>query len=817
MNISYNWLKEYINTDLTAQQIADTITSIGLEVDHIEEVESIRGGLKGLVIGEVKTFINHPDSDHLHITTVDVGGPEILNIVCGAPNVAAGQKVIVATIGTVLYDGDKEFVIKKSKIRGQESFGMICAEDEIGVGTSHDGIIVLPADVKVGTPAAEYYQLENDTLIEVDITANRIDAASHIGVARDLAIALSVAGKDAKLQMPSVEAFKVDNTSRKIDITIDAKEACPRYTGVTISGIKIGPSPEWLQKRLSTIGLSPINNVVDVSNFILHELGQPLHTFDADKIKGNKIVVRTMPEGTKFVTLDGVERSLKANDLMICNESEPMCIAGVFGGLESGISNNTTNVFIESAYFNPVYVRKTARTHDLHTEASFLYERGIDPNITIYALKRAALLIKEVAGGQISSDITDIYPNPIQHFDITLRYSQINRLIGESIPVDIVKKVVKGLEAEIVEETAEKLVIKVPPYRVDVQREADVIEEILRIYGYDKVTIKPEVNSTLVYEQKPVVNKLRNLAAEMLVGAGFNEMMANSLTKAAYYAENDDLNIANSVKILNPLSQDLNVMRQTLLYGALEAVQLNCNHQNSDLKLFEFGNCYYYKAQENAENPLQAYSENEKLSLTITGNASKESWTEKTKPTNFYTIKSLVEQIFSKLGVAMEKVRQETFTNSMFSEGLSLVYNNKSVAKLGIVSRKLRKQLDIKNDVYFAEIEWTTLVKSIKSHKVTYSELSKYPEVRRDLSLLIDKGVSFDAIRNVAQKADKKLIKNISLFDVYEGDKLEAGKKSYAISLTIQDETKTLDDKAIDSLMQKVIASLDKELGAKIR
>ena len=816
MNISYNWLKQYIATDLTAQEVADKLTSIGLEVDSISEYQSVKGGLKGLVIGEVKTCIDHPDSDHLHITTVDVGTGELLTIVCGAPNVAAGQKVIVATIGTVLYDGDKEFVIKKSKIRGQESFGMICAEDEIGVGTSHDGIIVLPPSVKVGTPAAEYYNIEDDTIIEVDITPNRIDAASHIGVARDIALALSI-DKPTKYTIPDVSAFKVDNNSRPFSIEIAESEGCCRYAGVTITDIKIAPSPEWLQKRLKSVGLNPINNIVDVSNFILHEFGQPLHTFDADKIDGNKVIVKTMPAGTKFTTLDGVERSLDAKDLMICNANEPMCIAGVFGGLKSGISDSTTSVFIESACFNPTYIRKTARRHDLHTEASFLFERGVDPNNTITALKRAALLIQETAGGQISSEITDIYPVPVKPFEITVRYSQINRLIGESIPKDFVKKVIKGLEAEIVSETDEQLQILMPPYRVDVQREADVIEDILRIYGYNTVKISDNVNSTLSYEPKPAVNKMRNLIANALTGAGYNEIMCNSLTKSAYYAENDAFSDANSVRILNPLSQELNVMRQTLLYGAMETVSFNSNRQNSDLQLFEFGNCYFFNPESKSENPHDAYSETEKLGLLATGFATSESWTAKQKPASFYGVKSATEQIISRLGIDLAKVSQETFSNSIYSDGLRLIYANKPIATIGIVSKKIRKEFDIKADVYFAELEWTVLMKAIRNHKVTFSDISKYPEVRRDLSLLIDKGVTFDAIKKIVQKADKRLIKSVSLFDVYEGDKIADGKKSYAISIIIQDEEKTLNDKQIDRLMEQIMKSLDTEIGAKIR
>lgn len=815
MNISYNWLKQYIDIDLTPQEVADKLTSIGLEVDNISEYQSIKGGLKGLVIGEVKSCVNHPDSDHLHLTTVDVGTGELLPIVCGAPNVAAGQKVIVATVGTVLYDGDKEFVIKKSKLRGQDSFGMICAEDEIGVGTSHDGIIVLPNDVKVGTPASEYYNIENDTIIEVDITPNRIDAASHIGIARDLALALSQ-NQPTKYQMPDTEAFKVDNNSRNIQIEVADNEGCLRYAGVTVSGIKVAPSPKWLQERLKAIGLNPINNVVDVSNFVLHELGQPLHTFDADQIVGDKVIVKTLAEGTKFTTLDGIERELGSKDLMICNTTEPMCMAGIFGGLKSGISENTTSVFIESAYFNPVYIRKSARKHDLHTEASFIFERGVDPNITIKALKRAALLIKEVAGGEISSEITDVYPNPVKPFAVTLRYSQVNRVIGEEIPKEFVKNIVKGLEAEIVSETDEQLQILVPPYRTDVQREADVIEDILRIYGYNTVKIGENVNSTLAYENKPNVNKLRNIVANNLIGAGFNEIMCNSLTKSAYYDNNTAFEAEKCVKILNPLSNELNVMRQTLLYGALETIAFNSNRQNGDLKLFEFGNCYFYNKTE-TENPHDSYSETEKLSIAMTGFATNESWTAKRSVASFYGVKSIVEQILVRLGVDIKKVSQETFSNSVFSEGLRLIYANKPIAEMGIVSKKVRKEVDIKADVYYAEIAWSMVMKAIRKHKITFTEISKYPEVRRDLSLLIAKNVTFDTIKRVVEKTEKRLIKQVSLFDVYEGDKIAEGMKSYAISIILQDDTKTLNDKQIDKIMEQIIKALGNEVSAKIR
>ncbi|MBI9065883.1 MAG: phenylalanine--tRNA ligase subunit beta [Salinivirgaceae bacterium] len=816
MKISYNWLKQYIDINIEVEKLSEILTAIGLEVGGIEEFQSIKGGLEGLVIGEVKTCTAHPNSDHLSLTTVDLGNGETTPIVCGAPNVAAGQKVVVATVGTTLYSENDSFVIKKSKIRGEESLGMICAEDEIGVGASHDGIMVLPEDAKVGTPAKEYFNIENDTVIEIDLTPNRIDGGSHIGVARDVMAYLKQTQEISYL-MPSVESFTVHNTDLEIPVEVENTKACPRYAGVTLSGLKVEESPEWLKNRLNAIGLKPINNIVDITNFVLQEVGQPLHAFDAAKIKGGKVVVKTMAKNSLFTTLDEEERKLHEDDLMICNAEEGMCIAGVFGGSESGVTEKTTSVFLESACFNPVYVRKTARRQGLNTDASFRFERGVDPNITIYALKRAAMLMCEIAGAKVSSNIVDVYPEPVADFEVELRYSQVKRLIGEEIPKDKIKNILEALEIKIVKEDDEKLLLLVPPYRVDVQRECDVIEEILRIYGYNTVAIYDHVNSTLAYAPKPDPNVLKELIANQLSGVGFNEMMANSLTKVDYYEGLETYKKENVVNIFNPLSQDLNGMRQTLLFGALEAVSFNSNRQNADLKLFEFGNCYFYNGKEQNENPLKKYSQSEKLSVVVSGNRSAESWMQKTEPVSFYYIKSVVETVFEKMGVNLQKTKTEAISNELFSEGLTFEYNNNSIGKIGSVHKKIRKGFEIKQDVYFAELNWDALLKIAKKHKVEYAEISKFPEVRRDLSLLLDAKISFDELRNEAFSVERKLLKNVSLFDVYEGDKIGEGKKSYALSFVLQDENKTLNDKQIDKIMNNMIRTFDQKFGAKIR
>lgn len=815
MNISLNWLKDYLKTDLEVEEICEILTSIGLEVGGYEKFESIRGGLKGLVIGEVKTCIPHPDSDHLHITTVDLGEERLSPIVCGAPNVAAGQKVVVATIGTVLYDGDKEFVIKKSKIRGQESEGMICAEDEIGIGNDHAGIIVLPDTAKVGTPAAEYYRITNDYVIEVDITPNRVDGASHLGVARDLAAYLQQK-QDIRYTLPSVEQFRADSNTSGIAIEVQRPEACPRYAGVTLEGVEVKESPEWLQTRLKAIGLHPINNVVDVTNYILFELGQPLHAFDLDRVEGKKVIVRSFPTGTKFITLDGVERELNENDLMVCNTREPMCIAGVFGGQKSGITENTKNVFLESACFDPVFVRKTARRHGLNTDASFRFERGTDPNIVIYALKRAALLIKELGGGKITSEIIDIYPTPVQDFEVEVKYAHIDRLIGKQIGKEQVKNILQSLEIKIVRETEEGLLLHVPPYRVDVRREADVIEDILRIYGFNNIEVPAKVNSTLSYSEKPDDFRLKNLIADLLAANGFNEIMNNSLTKASYFENLETYKPENTVMIFNPLSSDLNAMRQTLLFGGLESIAYNINRKNNSLRLFEFGKAYTFHKKE-GENHLKQYHEEDKLSLFITGNKTAQSWNSREEKTDFFNLKAYCEMVLVRLGLKPDNLSVSACEEDIYREGLTYTQHGKHVVTLGMLSSKVLKTTDIEQDVYYAEFSWENILKIVKNHTIGYTPMPKFPAVKRDLALLLDKKVTFKEVKDLALRTEKNILKSVSLFDVYEGEKLGEGKKSYAVSFTLQDDEKTLTDKQIDRIMNKLMGTYKHQLEAEIR
>ena len=820
MNISYNWLKEYVDFDLTPEEVSAALTSIGLETDGVEEVQSIKGGLEGLVVGEVLTCEPHPNSDHMHITTVDLGEGEPVQIVCGAANVAAGQKVIVATLGTKLYDGDQSFTIKKSKLRGVESNGMICAEDEIGVGTSHDGIIVLPQDVVPGTLAKDYYNIKSDYVFEVDITPNRADACSHYGVARDLYAWLVQNGYQTSLHRPETSEFKVDNHDMDIDVVVENTEACPRYAGVAIKNVTVKESPEWLQNKLRLIGVRPVNNIVDITNYILHAYGQPMHCFDADKIKGGKIVVKTCQEGTKFVTLDEVERKLSERDLMICNAEEPMCIAGVFGGLDSGTTEATKDVFMESAYFHPTWVRKTARRHGLSTDSSFRFERGIDPNGTIYALKEAAILVKELAGGEIASDIKDNYPAPVADFAVELSYEYVNSLVGKVIPAETIKSIVTSLEMKIVAETAEVLSLSIPAYRVDVQRPCDVVEDILRIYGYNNVEIPTSLKSSLNVEgevDKSV--KLQNLVSEQLVGCGFNEILNNSLTAASYYDGLETYKPENLVRVMNPLSNDLNVMRASLLFGGLECIQHNANRKNADLRFFEFGNCYHFNAEKkNPEKVLAAYSEELHLGLWLTGKYISNSWAHPDMNSSVYELKAYVLNIFSRLGVNLGAMVFGNLSDDIYSVAISIhTRGGKLVATFGVLSKKLQKAFDIDNEVYYADINWKELMKAIKGKKVTYTEISKFPAVKRDLALLIDKKVQFAEIEKIAYETDKKLLKSVELFDVYEGKNLEAGKKSYAVSLVLQDENATLNDKQIDKLMQKLITNLQNKLDAKLR
>ena len=826
MNISYNWLKRYIDLHDDAEQVAKILTSIGLEVGTVEEKETIRGGLKGLVVGEVLTCEPHPNSDHLHITKVNIGEAEPLPIVCGAPNVAAGQKVIVATIGTVLYDGDESFTIKKGKLRGEDSFGMICAEDEIGVGTDHAGIIVLPQDTPVGMKAADYYHIENDTIIEVDITPNRSDAASHYGVARDLYAYYKAHGQEVALTKPSVEAFdqlKIKNEELKINVFVDAPDACPRYSGVSIKGVEVKESPEWLKNSLLSIGLRPINNIVDVTNFVLHECGQALHAFDADKIKGHEIHVRYARQGEKFITLDGVEREMNERDLMIANKDEAMCIAGVFGGLDSGVTENTKNVFLESAYFDPVTIRKTSRRHQLQTDASFRYERGCDPNNTIYVLKRAALLIQEVAGGQVSMEITDTKSANFAPWDVTIEISRVNSLIGKAIGEETIETILKALEMNIVAKDGDKWQLAVPRYRVDVQRECDVVEDILRIYGYDNVEFPEKLNTSLAYGVKPDPEKLRRRIAEQLTAQGFNEILNNSLTKVSYYEPLENLSLATCVKIMNPLSSDLGVLRQTLLFGGLESISRNANRKNSDLKFYEFGNCYHFNGERRKDeranaDPLMAYSEEPHLGLWLTGNKAAQTWVRKEEKTTFYQLRAYVDNVLARLGVDMSKLSVERLENELFSDGLVLkAANGKALGYIGIVSRKQLKAFDIDQEVYYADLDWNQLIKQNKQYKAVITDLPKYPEVKRDFALLVDKNIEFADLARAAFATEKKLLKNVYLFDVYEGKNLEEGKKSYALSFILQDAENTLKDTQIENIMNRLKATFEQKFNATLR
>lgn len=821
MNISYNWLKEYVDFDLSPQETADALTSIGLEVDGVEEIQSIKGGLEGLVVGHVLTCEPHPNSDHMHVCSVDLGGGEPRQIVCGAPNVAAGQKVIVATLGTKLYDGDQCFTIKKSKLRGIESYGMICAEDEIGVGASHDGIIVLPGDTPVGLPAAKYYKLESEYVIEVDITPNRADACSHYGVARDLYAWLVQNGYKTSLHRPSVDEFHVDNEDINIDVEVDNAEACPRYCAVSIEGCQVKDSPEWLKKKLTTIGVRPINNIVDITNYIMFAYGQPLHCFDADMIEGKKIVVRTMPEGTPFVTLDGVEHKLSDRDLAICNEREPMCIAGVFGGKGSGTYPSTKNVLLESAYFHPTWIRKSARRHALSTDASFRFERGIDPDGQIYALKRAAILAKELAGGKISMQIKDIQARRLpKAFPVKLDYKYAHDLIGKTIPVETIKSIVTSLEMKITAETDKEIDLEVPAYRVDVQRPCDVVEDILRIYGYNNVEIPTSVKSSLTIKgEVDRSNDLQNIVSQQLVGEGFREILNNSLTKASYYDHLSTYSADKSVKIINPLSADLSVMRQTLLFGGLESIAHNANRKSADLRFFEFGNTYSYDAaRRNPERALAPYSQDFHLALWLTGKRVSGSWAHADQQSSVYELKAYAFNVLARLGVTLEGKDQKPGTNDIFSKSLALAdRNGRVLLEFGFVKKELTSMLGIDGEVYYADLDWSLLMKQTRKTKVSFSELPKFPAVSRDLALLVDKGTEFAQIEKVARSCEKKLLKKVSLFDVYEGQNLEEGKKSYAVNFLLQDESKTMNDKQTDAIMKKIISALEHKLGAKLR
>ena len=806
MKISYNWLKQFIKIDWKSEETAALLTDLGLEVEIVEKYQSVKGGLEGIVVGHVLTCIQHPDADRLKITTVDLGNGVPVQIVCGANNVAAGQKVPVATIGTTLYDKEGvAFSIKKGKIRGQESHGMICAEDELGLGESHDGIMILDDSLAPGTPAATVFKIENDEVFEIGLTPNRADAMSHLGTARDLRAGMLQSGVNVELITPSVSNFRVDKRTLKIDIDVKEPKLAPRYCGVTISGIEVKPSPAWLQNRLKAIGLNPKNNIIDVTNYVLHELGQPLHAFDASKING-KIVVQTLPAGTKFTTLDNIERSLHEEDLMICDEKGPLCIAGVFGGKKSGVSESTNSIFLESAYFNPVSIRKTAKRHQLNTDASFRFERGIDPTITEYALKRAALLIQEVAGGEITSDVVNMYPKKIEDFSVFLNFSKVAKIIGQELPKDTIKKILVSLDIKVNSVSDAGLGLTIPCYRVDVQREIDVIEEILRVYGYNNINFSKKLNATVSNSPRNEDYKMQNLIATQLNSQGFNEMMANSLTTASYVALSEVLNPTNNVTMLNPLSADLATLRQSLLFSGLEAISYNINRKNADLKLFEFGKTYH--------NYLAGYEEKKHLALYLSGNRNQENWTNAQKPSDFFMFKGYADGLLSRLGI--QKTQNVPVTSDVFSEGIAISVGTEIVVELGIVKKSILKHFGIKQEVFFADFNWALILKLI-SAKIKYTEIPKYPEVRRDLALLINENVTYDSIYNIARQTEKTLLKDINLFDVYEGKNLPEGKKSYALSFTIQDNSKTLTDVQIDKIMSKLQHNFENELGASLR
>jgi len=820
MNISYTWLKNYININVSPDELAKILTSIGLETGKVTEIETVKGGLEGLVVGEVLTCTAHENSDHLNLTTVNIGTNEPLQIVCGAPNVAVGQKVIVATIGTKLYSGDESFTIKRSKIRGVESFGMICSESEIGVGTNSDGITVLPVETAVGTLAKDYYNVKTDYVLEVDITPNRADAISHFGVARDLAAYFSIRDKNISLKKPSVDAFSIQNTNRTIPVKIENPQACPRYSGITISGVKVGESPAWLLDYLHFIGVRPINNIVDITNFVMFEMGQALHAFDADKIGSGEVRVKNLPSRTPFVTLDGIERKLHADDLMICNgNDEPMCIAGVFGGLSSGISDATVNVFLESAYFNPVSIRKTARRFGLNTDASFRYERGCDPESTVYNLKRAAMLIQEIAGGEISSEIIDVYPEKISPFRVEISLQKINSLIGKEIGQKTIETIFSALEMKIVEKKNVEYTLEIPAYRVDVQRDVDVIEDILRIYGYNNVEIGENLQSTLSYVQKPDSTELQKLISEQLTAQGFNEILNNSLTKSAYYADLQTFPETHCAKMMNPLSSDLNVMRQSLIFGGLESIVYNINRKRADLKFYEFGNCYFFRNENRtADNTLSAYSEEYHLSLWLTGNKTAQSWAIAEAKSSVFQLKAYVENILRRLGFDLRTLVFGDYSDDLLSEAQTIyTVSGKKLAVFGIVHPKILKKMDVETEVFYADFWWENLLAEMRGHKTLFREMSKFPEVKRDLALLIDKQIQFAEIEKIAYETERNFLKNVYLFDVYEGKNLEAGKKSYAVSFILQDESKTLTDKQIDGMMKRIQSNLEGKIGAKLR
>ncbi len=818
MKLSYNWLKDYIDFDVDPLELSAILTDIGLEVEGFDVFQFVKGGLKGVVIGEVLTCEKHANADKLSVTTVDVGG-KILPIVCGAPNVAKGQKVVVATVGTTLYDGDEAFKIKKAKIRGEVSEGMICAEDELGLGNSHDGIMVLPQEVKPGTPASTYFNIKKDYIYEIGLTPNRGDAASHIGSARDLVAGLNRYFNTRKyhLSLPKVDNFQVDNHDLDIDVEVKDQEACPRYSGITVKDIQVKESPEWLKVKLESIGIRPINNVVDITNFVLQETGQPLHAFDATKIKGNKVVVQKLTNQTPFVTLDEMERKLHPDDLMICNVEEGMCIAGVFGGADSGVTEKTTAVFLESAYFDPRHVRKTAKRHVLQTDASFRFERGTDPNITLFALKRAALLIKELAGGTISSEIKDVYPKPIKKWTIDVSYAHVDRLIGNVIDRNIIKEIVQSLEMEIVVETANGLKLLIPTFKVDVLREVDVVEEILRIYGYNNVKFENKIHSSVSLRQKPDLEKLQNEISDYLVGQGFSEIINNSLTKSEYVNKSKVFDEKQNVTLLNPLSKDLDILRQTLLFGGLEVIAYNQNRKINDLKIFEFGKAYFKKDNYDKKRGVNNYYEEKHLTIFASGRVQAENWNSQNKQFDFYYVKGLVNSLLKKLGIDENRLEISETTNGNFNYAIQLTSGERVLAQIGSAHKDMLKMIGVKTEVFVADINWDFIIQLMPRHNVQYVPVPKFPSARRDLALVVDKDVHYDVLKKIAFRAERKLLKSVSIFDVYEGDNVPEGKKSYALSFILQDENKTLTDKVIDKTMRRLQQVFEKELDAVLR
>ena len=809
MKISYNWLKQFLEIDLKADKVGKILTDLGLEVEGIENFESVKGGLKGVVVGKILTCEKHVNADRLKVTTVDLGIGDPVQIVCGAPNVEVGQKVPVATVGTKLYDVDgNDFTIKKGNIRGEESNGMICAEDELGLGTGHEGILVLDKDIEVGKAAAEVFEISIDQVFEIGLTPNRADAMSHYGVARDLRAGLLQRGSNLKLITPSVSNFDVDIRKLKIDVEVEDSNQVPRYAGVTITDIKVGDSPKWIQEKLKAIGLTPINNIVDITNYVLHELGQPLHAFDADKIKGNKILVKNLPSNTSFTTLDGIERKLNKEDIMICDgNSTPMCIAGIYGGLSSGVTENTTSIFLESAYFNPVSIRKTAKRFGLNTDASFRFERGIDPNITEYALKRAAILIEDIAGGNIASEITDIYPVKIEDHQVRLSYQNTTRLIGEEIPSDTIKNILASLDIKINNHTVAGLGLTIPAYRVDVTREADIVEEILRVYGYNNITTSTKLNTSISYSDKIDQNKILELISNQLVSQGLFEIMSNSLTTPDYIKYSDSLKEGQNVQIVNPLSTDLSVLRQSLLFSGLEAIAYNINRKNNKLKLFEFGKSYHkYES---------GYEEQKLFSLLISGNRSDDSWLNESKRSDFFYLKGIINTLLERLG--LDQLKSKPTKNDIFSEGMTMHMRKKKIIDFGVVKPSILKEFGIKQEVLYADFNFDNIIQVINNKSIKVVELSKFPPVKRDLSLLLDNDISFEEIYNLTFQIEKKLVQSVDLFDVYEGDKLPPNKKSYAVSFILQDNSKTLNDKQIDKIMQKLQYAFETKLKAELR